>query len=71
MSLGEICDRYSIVLLKSQRTTIDCSDELNQLKTEINKLNNLSSYIEQLVDVNGQIWDLESDIRKGKEGCLA
>jgi len=26
--------------------------------------------LERLYDINGKIWDLESDIRKGKEGEL-
>jgi hypothetical protein len=70
MSLGEIVDRYSIVKLKSERTDLDCFDELNALKNEIDSVENLILYVQDLIDINGKIWDLESDIRKGKEGIL-
>jgi hypothetical protein len=67
ISLGEIVDRYSIVKLKSERTQLDCAEELQALLIEINKVEGLTPYFEKLYEVNGRIWDLESDIRKGKE----
>ena len=67
MSLGEICDRYSIVKLKSERTELDCSEEFRALEAEVRKYEDLEVFIDQLYDVNGLIWDLESDIRRGKE----
>ena len=70
MSLGEVADRYSIVKLKSERTEIDCTEELQALTEELNKVEGVTPYIQQLYDVNGRVWDLESDIRKGKEGEL-
>lgn len=70
MSLGEIVDRYSIVLLKSERTTLDVFEELDLLKKSIEQYENLDIYIKRLYEINGEIWDLESDIRKGKEGEL-
>jgi hypothetical protein len=30
----------------------------------------IETYIDKLISINGEIWDLESDIRKGKEGEL-
>ena len=30
----------------------------------------IETYIDKLITINGEIWDLESDIRKGKEGEL-
>jgi hypothetical protein len=69
MSLGEIADRYSIIKLKSERTDVDCKEEFDTLKNELNG-DEIYSYVDQLYEVNGRIWDLESDIRKGKEGEL-
>ena len=69
MSLGDIADRYSICLLKSQRGSINVNDELSALKTEIDS-NGLHGYVEELYKVNGEIWTLESDIRQGKEGLM-
>ena len=70
MSLGEIADRYSIVLLKSERTNLDVFDELDSLKISLERVEKVDIYVKELYAVNGQIWDLESDIRKGKEGEL-
>jgi hypothetical protein len=71
MPISEIADRYSICLLKSERIhDTDISEvnrELNILKNELNKFNNINDYINSLYNINGQIWDLESDIRRGKE----
>ena len=69
MSLGEIADRYSIIKLKSERTDVDCKEEFDTLKNELNR-DEIYTYVDQLYEVNGRIWDLESDIRKGKEGEL-
>jgi hypothetical protein len=69
MSLGEIADRYSIIKLKSERTDVDCKEEFDTLKNELNG-DEIYAYVNQLYEVNGRIWDLESDIRKGKEGEL-
>jgi len=69
MSLGEIADRYSIIKLKSERTDVDCKEEFDTLKNELNG-DEIYAYVDQLYEVNGRIWDLESDIRKGKEGEL-
>ena len=70
MSLGEIADRYSIVLLKSERTNLDVFDELDNLKISLERVEKVDIYVKELYAVNGQIWDLESKIRKGKEGEL-
>jgi hypothetical protein len=69
MSLGEIADRYSIIKLKSERTDVDCKEEFDTLKNELNG-DEIYAYVDQLYEVNRRIWDLESDIRKGKEGEL-
>lgn len=70
ISKGDLVDRFSIVKLKSERTEVDCSDEFAALIQEINKTDGLIDFVQNLYTVNGLIWDLESDIRKGKEGEL-
>ena len=71
MPISEIADRYSITLLKSERIEgVNLQDELNTYKQELNKYNDIQPFIDRLYNINGEIWDLESDIRKGKEGEL-
>jgi hypothetical protein len=74
MPIGEICDRYSIAVLKKERANAENEKEISDLLFEIKEYENsnpkIKHYIKLLIDVNGKIWDLESDIRKGKEGEL-
>jgi len=70
MTIGEIADRYSICKLKSERTDLDCYEELDMLYQELSFYENIEIYIDQLYEINGLIWSLESDIRLGKEGKL-
>jgi len=70
MTIGEIADRYSICKLKSERTDLDCHEELDMLYQELSLYENIEIYIDQLYEINGSIWSLESDIRLGKEGKL-
>lgn len=67
MSISEIADRYSICLLKSIRTDENMDDELRLYGEELNKYNNMEEYTDRLYEINGDIWELESDIRKGRE----
>lgn len=69
-SIGEVCDRYSICLLKEERTDLDCREEISALMTVINSYKDITKYIDKLLTINGNIWNLESDIRKGKENIL-
>jgi len=73
--ISEILDRYSIGVLKKERLQADNEKELTDLEVVINNYREkncdfINEYIKLLVDINGKIWDLESDIRKGKEGEL-
>lgn len=76
MPLPEILDRLSILMLKIER--INEPHLKKELKEYENALKDYEKrgikikkeWITQLHDINGQIWDLESDIRKGKEGEL-
>jgi len=70
ISIGDIVDRYSICKLKSERLNLDLSDEISQLESEIVNYKDITQYVGDLYEVNGLIWDLESDIRKGNEEIL-
>lgn len=66
----DLYDRYSIELLKKVRANADNDAHLDILLAEIEIRGIVPSFIDSLKTINGQIWDLESDIRKGKEGEL-
>lgn len=77
--IAEVCDRYTIEVLKSERTLTENDRnisilykeiELNKKKCSGQDLIDYQTCIDNLYYFNGKIWDLESDIRKGKEGEL-
>ena len=70
MPISEIADRYSIALLKRDRANADNQVELDTLYTELDNYASSMEFVHKLKEVNGKIWDLESDIRKGKEAEL-
>lgn len=70
MPISEIVDRYSIALLKQERANADNQIEIDTLYTEIVQYKDAIIFANKLKDINGKIWDLESDIRKGKEAEL-
>lgn len=73
--LSELIDRYTITLLKSERIKDhDSSKDLAVLESAIHSYNldnslseNFYSWISRLKEINGKIWDAESDIRAGFE----
>lgn len=79
MPMSEIADRYSICLLKQKRTAENLSKEIELYKKEIDsfgsygknrssaEVQGLKLFIDLLYFYNGLIWDLEADIRKGRE----
>jgi hypothetical protein len=70
MPISEIADRYSIALLKSERANAENKLEIHTLHKELVQYLDVMEFVSKLKEVNGKIWDLESDIRKGKEGEL-
>ncbi len=76
MPLPEILDRISIVKLKIERIgEPHLKEEYEEYNKAIKeqKLRGIKikdEWLKKLYEINGKIWDLESDIRKGKEGEL-
>lgn len=70
MPISEIADRYSIALLKNERANAENELEIYTLHKELVQYSDAMEFVSKLKEVNGKIWDLESDIRKGKEGEL-
>ena len=65
MPLSEIIARYTITLLKSERTNEDVSEELTAYKKEIPDSDSVNTFIDRMYEINGKIWDTEGDIRRG------
>jgi len=76
MSIQDIVDRYTIIKLKLERSNTTYNtiqEEFKMLENEINNYkykNKIITYINQLYNINWQIWNLESDIRRWKENEL-
>lgn len=68
--LNELIDRYTIHLLKHQRTSEPQLAAMNDYMTAIHEFGpiaDMQSYIDRLYEVNGKIWDTEAEIRAGCE----
>ena len=76
MPLPEILDRMSIVKLKIERIgEPQLKDEYAQYEKALEDYAKVGikmkkEWLDNLYKINAQIWDLESDIRKGKENEL-
>jgi hypothetical protein len=72
--LPDLLDKISIVRLKTERTDeTECKKEIAFLMENLPSyaFSESDEYIARLYEVNGKIWDLEADIRKGKEGEMS
>ena len=56
-----------ILMLKSERTDLNIEAELIAYREAVKDYPQINPFIEKLKSINGRIWDVESDIRKGKE----
>jgi len=65
MPLSEIIDRYTITLLKSERTDENVSEELAAYKKELPDSDIAHTFINRMYEINGKIWETEGNIRKG------
>ena len=71
ISLGELVDKISILLIKEknikdEKKLILIVNELRQLKEILNEAvhdNIIEKYLNQLVDINTKLWKIEDNIR--------
>ena len=71
VSLGELIDKISILLIKERKITdekkIDLiREELTLLKKTLNnvaKENAINDYLNQLIDINSALWKIEDELR--------
>ena len=79
MPLPILVDYYTILKLKMDRFTPEQKKKEAHLETEFNIYNDLiqqhraqftgvDNWVQELYQINGRIWDLESEIRQGKDG---
>jgi len=68
--IGEIVDKYTICKLKSERTQIDNSKEINEYLSEIQTYEGIQPYVDMLYEINGKAWDSESEIKKENESII-
>ena len=53
MPLSEIIDRYTITLLKSERTDEDVSEELAAYKKELPDTDIAQTFVDRMYEING------------------
>ena len=71
ISLGELIDKISILVIKEKKITDEkknnlIREELTLLRKTLNKAannNSINNYLNQLIDVNSTLWKIEDEIR--------
>ena len=71
ISLGELIDKISILVIKEKKITDEkknnlIREELTLLKKTLNEAannNSINNYLNQLIDVNSTLWKIEDEIR--------
>jgi hypothetical protein len=73
MSVGDIIDRYSILLLKlehkpdfiyHEQERLVMQEEMRQLNHKYPNID-FDMFLAHAKEINGKIWELEADVRKG------
>lgn len=76
MTIGEFLDKISIQLHKVEKIGAESYPEFVKLteelllKTPADKFEEVIKGIRELYRINGEIWKLESDLRRGREGKM-
>lgn len=82
MPLAEVIDRFTILRLKKERLNPDQKQAEPFLEKEfaaynaaieefkIRGINIKDEWLNNLYEINKECWDIEADIRQGKEGIL-
>jgi len=68
--ISEVYDRLSIEILKLERAGAENHELRSLLFEDIYQHGCEMAFLDRLIIINGKIWDLESDIRRGKENEL-
>jgi hypothetical protein len=68
ISIGELYDKYSILLIKKNKINDDdklyfINKEIEYLQPFINKFNLPLEIVERMREVNEKLWNIEDDIR--------
>ena len=71
ISLGELIDKISILVIKEKKITDEkknnlIREELTLLKKTLNEAannNSINNYLNKLIDVNSTLWKIEDEIR--------
>ena len=71
ISIGELMDKISILRIKLKNITDKnklnfINEELSLLESSLNKIiqdAKVNEYLEKLIDVNSNLWDIENNIR--------
>ena len=71
ISLGELIDKISILVIKEKKITDEkknnlIREELTLLRKTLNEAannNSINNYLNQLIDVNSALWKIEDEIR--------
>ena len=71
ISLGELIDKISILVIKEKKITDEkknnlICEELTLLKKTLNEAannNSINNYLNKLIDVNSTLWKIEDEIR--------
>ena len=71
ISLGELIDKISILVIKEKKITDEkknnlIHEELTLLNKTLNEIinnNAINNYLKQLIDVNSTLWKIEDEIR--------
>lgn len=68
--LPDLYDRASIEELKFERANANNKSHRLALSAGLSEQTYVPKFFDALKEINGKIWDLESDIRRGREGIL-
>ena len=69
----ELIDRYAICVVKHKRASRLNTDEYNFYKNQISKFNLslIDIHLQKLIKIHDEIWDLEAELKAGKEHLLS
>jgi len=69
VSIGELCDKYTILQIKAERITdveklVKVNNELELLRPIVERFSVSHELLANLKEINERLWDIEDSIRK-------